>query len=783
MRAVPVRAPRLLPRVTAGMLELRGGRTPGKFLVVAGAGIVALLASQPAWAASAAFNPSTEPVFIAEILVLLVSGRLLGEVMQRLGQPPVMGQLLAGILLGPSLFGALFPHLREIIFPASVEQKSMLQAVSQLGILMLLLLTGMETDLALVRKVRTPALLIALSGIAVPFACGFALGEFLPASLLPDPGKRLLTALFLGTALSISSIKIVAMVVRDMNFMRRNLGQIIVASAIIEDTAGWIIISITLGIASRGSVDALSLAKTVFGIALFLAASFTIGRPLVFRIIRLVNDTFQSEFAVITTILVIMGAMALITAALGVQTVLGAFVAGVLIGESPILTRHIDAQLRGLIVALFMPVFFGLAGLSADLRILGNLQLFLLTAGLILIASVGKFSGAWLGAKMGGLSAREGTALGCAMNARGSTEIIVASIGLASGALSRNLFTMVVTMAVLTTTAMPPMLRKALSGLPMSREERARLEREDVDARGFVSSLERLLLAVDASPVGKLAARLAGLIAGARGMPLTIVELKSSKAPRSGASDSRDEATTSKQAVESGVAASAASLKAEKHADAPKKVDISEHAESDGSKVVEIADKGFDLLFVGVEGSQTPDGHFSPKVTQIVEGYRATLALLVTNESCEPPDSGARILVPITGTAVSRRGAEVAFVLARALNASVTALYVSRATTARRAGRLRRLSLTQRNEEAVLRDIVRLAARYGVEVRTAIENDSSPDAQIRRYAVKHDLIVMGVNRRPGDVLFLGNTALALAAHRECPILFIADAEQRPTSAS
>jgi Kef-type K+ transport system membrane component KefB/nucleotide-binding universal stress UspA family protein len=743
--------------------------------MVAGVGIVAILASAPAWAASGALNSSTEPAFIAEIVVLLVMGRLLGEVAQRFGQPPIMGQLLAGIVLGPSLFGALFPHLREMLFPASVEQKSMLQAVSQLGILMLLLLTGMETDLALVRKVRTSAILIALSGIAVPFVCGFALGEVLPASLLPDAGKRLLTALFLGTALSISSIKIVAMVVRDMNFMRRNLGQIIVASAIIEDTAGWIVISITLGIASRGMVDAMSLAKTVLGIAVFLGASFTVGRPLVFRLIRWVNDTFQSEFAVITTILVIMGGMALITAALGVQTVLGAFVAGVLIGESPILTRHIDAQLRGLIVALFMPVFFAMAGLSADLRILGNQQLLFLTGGLILIASLGKFSGAWLGAKLSGLSGREGIALGCAMNARGSTEIIVATIGLTAGALTQNLFTMIVTMAVLTTTFMPPMLRAALSGLPISREERARLEREDVDARGFVISLERLLLAVDASPVGKLAARLAGLVAGARGMPLTIVELKPARAARPKKDDSDTaEPQTAKQAVESGVAASAASLKTEKHADTPRKVDITEHPESDGRKVVAIADKGFDLLFVGMKDSQAPDGRFTPRITQIVEGYEATLALLVASDTSTLPESGARILVPITGTAVSRRGAEVAFVLARALEASVTALYVTRAGS--KPMRRVRLALAPRNEEAVLKDIVRLAARYGVEVRTAIESNSSPDAPIERYAAKHDLIVMGVNRRPGDVLFLGNTAAALAMRRQRPILFVADAE-------
>src|SRR5262249_10231557 len=156
----------------------------------------------------------------------------------------------------------------------------------------------------------------------------------------------------------------------------------------------------------------------------------------------------DSEFPVITAILVIMGVMALTTHLIGVHTVLGAFVAGVLIGESPILTKHIDEQLRGLIVAFFMPVFFGVAGLSADLTILKDPHLLLMALGLIAVASIGKFAGAFVGGEIRGLTRREAFALACGMNARGSTEVIVATIGLSLGALSQDLFTMIVAMAV-----------------------------------------------------------------------------------------------------------------------------------------------------------------------------------------------------------------------------------------------------------------------------------------------------------------------------------------------
>ena len=320
-----------------------------------------MLSAAGAYAADAG-KASNEISFLVALLALVLVGRLLGEAMNCIGQPSVMGQLFAGILLGPSALGVVLPDLQQWLFAANKEQASMLDAISQFGILLLLLLTGMETDLKLVRKVGKTAISISLTGVAVPFVCGLALGWLLPESVLPQPDRRILTALFLGTALAISSIKIVAVVVREMEFSRRNLGQIIVGSAILEDTIGWMIIAITLSLAAAGTIDVRSVAQALIGTALFLLVSFSVGRRFVALIIRWANDNFESDFPVITAILVIMIAMALTTHFIGVHTVLGAFVAGVLIGESPILTRYIDAQLRGLILAFFMPVFFGLRG-------------------------------------------------------------------------------------------------------------------------------------------------------------------------------------------------------------------------------------------------------------------------------------------------------------------------------------------------------------------------------------------------------------------------------------
>src|SRR5262249_40771737 len=433
------------------------------------------LSAQGAFAAEGAKTGASEVIFLGQLVALMLVGRLLGELMNRIGQPSVMGMLLGGIVLGPSVLGVAWPDLQHAIFPSTPEQKAMLDGIAQFGILLLLLLTGMETDLKLVRTVGKAALSISVAGVAVPFICGFALGQLMPQSLLPHPDQRLLTSLFLGTALSISSIKIVAAGVRGMGFTPRNLRQIIVASAICEDSIGWVIIAITLGLAQAGTIDFMSVAKIVLGTAVFLIASFTVGRRIVYFLIRWTNDNFESDFPVITAILVIMGIMALITHFIGVHTVLGAFVAGILVGESRILTNPIEDQPRGLILASFMPVFSGIAGLSADLPVLKDATLLLMPLGLIAIASFGKFAGAFTGGEFGGLTRREAFALACGMNARGSTEVIVATIGLSMGALTQNLFTMIVTMAVATTMAMPPMLRWALGRVPLSKAEKERL--------------------------------------------------------------------------------------------------------------------------------------------------------------------------------------------------------------------------------------------------------------------------------------------------------------------
>jgi len=726
----------------------------------------------------------TATIFIAEILLMLLVGRLLGELMQRVGQPAVMGQLLAGILIGPTVLGNLWPGAHRLIFPDTPEQKKMIDAISQLGILMLLLLAGMETDFSIVKRMRRTALFSSLSGIVFPFACGFFLGEILPDSMLPEPEKRIVTSLFLATALSISSVKVVAMVIMEVDFMRRNIGQLILASAIIDDTVGWIIIAIIGGLAAEGTLNVRGVGLAVGGTLVFLTLSFTVGRRLIAHIIRWTNDNLRIEMPVLSAILILMCLMAIVTGLIGVHTVLGAFVIGILVGQSPILTRQIQEQLRSLIIALFAPIFFAVAGLSVDLTILRSLHLVELAIGLILIASLGKLVGCYVGGRLGGLSAHEATALAIGMNARGTTEVIVATIGLSIGVLTQDMYTLIVVMAVATTMVMPPMLRWALARIPPTGEERERLEREVAESRDFVPGIERLLITADQSEDGKLASILGGLFAGTRRIMATVLELGNKRElrdlekPASFAKMSLEfvarsnavEKRAFSAAVGSGAPAAATSTTVPS-------INTQTSSEEPGAAVMKEVKKGYDLLIIGLDhasGNGGRPGGFNPAVEKIVHGFKGAMGIAISKDEL-PPKLRLRtmnILVPTTGADYSRRAAEVAIAIAKACNCGVTALHVY--PPEGEGLLMRRLREHLKPARALVRDIQALGEREGVSVKTMVKVRRVPETAILRQVKKgkHNLVVVGAKVRPGEELFFGHSIKVLLERTPSSLLVV-----------
>jgi Kef-type K+ transport system membrane component KefB/nucleotide-binding universal stress UspA family protein len=712
----------------------------------------------------------TTAIFVAELILLLFFGRMLGEVMSRIGQPAIFGQLLAGVLLGPSVFGAMAPDLRQVIFPGTPALKSMIDAVSQIGILLLLLLTGMETNLSLVNRKRRAVISTSLFGIAVPFVCGVLLTYALPMELIPSPAAQLVTALFLGTALSISSVKIVAMVLMEVGAIRRDLGQLILATAILDDTIAWVLIAVIAGIAAHGAVSLTNVGASLAGTALFLAVSLTLGRRLVAHVIRWSNDNMTIEVPVITAILVVMLVMALATELIGVHTALGAFVAGMLVGQSPILTEHIEGELRGFIIAFFSPVFFAVAGLGMDLRTLFDPTLLLFTLAVIGVASFGKFLGALAGGWLGGLTGAESLALATGLNARGSTEVIIASIGLSMGVLSNQLYTMIVAMAVITTMIMPPTLRWVLSRVPLREEEAKRLEKEEAQEGESLPQMERALACVDDSANGRLAASLAGMFAGRQQVLTTVMEIGMDR--KSGAGSGR------------ALLAQAATVALEKVTVAPDgqtesaaQMSLGElvHSKSaDGDDAIEKeATKGYSTAFVGIAHPISATANrFEGPLQGLVETFDGPLAIVLHGTRATAKlGAPLNILVPTGGTADARLATEFALALARASDGTLTALHVfdPQDDTELLRGRARRQGLS------VLVDVRRLGKRSGVPVKGITMTHSRPEAAILRLAraARYDLVVIGTSLRQGDVKFLGPRSGVLVRALRCPTLLIA----------
>jgi len=383
------------------------------------------------------------------------------------------------------------------------------------------------------------------------------------------------------------------------------------------------------------------------------------------------------------------------------------------------------------------------------------------------------------------------------------------------GALSQDLFTMIVAMAVLTTMAMPPTLRWALGRIPMRKEEKQRLEREELEARGFVANLERLLVAVDDSPNGKFASRVAGMLAGTHGMPATVLHIpdpskiestlpdrdkpgtvpkgqnknsdpkKTESKPENGEKNGNAEKRVHKEkkdekaeevseAVQQAAAQIKSKQKKEEKVEAPVDVTTIVHEKPSPALIAEEAEKGYDAFIMGLGETSKQSTEFGNGVTNLAKGFNGPLIVSAVREDLlKKPEGKLDILIPVNGTEPSRRGAEVAITLARATRAQVTVLYVAVRTDTRRGAR--RAIRTRRHEEAILKDIVAIADGYNMSIRTGVVAEPAADEAILRELErrKHNLVVMGVSRRPGEKLFFGDTAAALLENSERSLLFVA----------
>jgi Kef-type K+ transport system membrane component KefB len=396
-------------------------------------------------------------LFLIELVVLVVGARLGGELATRAGVPPVVGEICFGILVGPSCFGLLWPEAFRALFPADAAQRSLLQLVGWLGVIFLVLIAGLETRLGVLRRGGRVTVMTWIGGFALPFGAGLALGWLVPPSQIGPGTDRRTFALFIAIAISISAIPVIARILMDLGLLRTTIGMLVISTAVADDTAAWVLLSLVTALRTGGSQGMASVGWTLGGTALFLVLALTVGPKLVRRALRLSRRLRGRNAATFMTLaLVFSGGLA--TQAIGVHLVLGSFVVAVLIGRTQQRDSASDEAIRDVGMAFLIPLFFAYAGLSADLTTLRGPALVVAAAALA-VAFVSKILGAALGARLGGLPLWEAAAVGVGLNARGAMELVIAAIGLSLGILTDSMYASLVLIAVVTSLTAGPLLR------------------------------------------------------------------------------------------------------------------------------------------------------------------------------------------------------------------------------------------------------------------------------------------------------------------------------------
>jgi Kef-type K+ transport system membrane component KefB len=411
-------------------------------------------------------------LFLVDLAVLLGLAILLGRLAARLGIPAVIGELSTGLLVGPSLLGHLAPGVAHWLVPNDPAQLHLVDAVGQLGVLFLVGVTGMHVDLGLVRRHRTSAAVVSFGSLVVPLVLGVALGLLLPAGVRAPHSPPLVFALFLGVALCLSAIPVIAKTLLDMRLLHRDIGQLTIGTAAVVDVVGWLLLSVVTALATTGA-RAGGVLLSVAALALTIAVTVTVARPVVNALLATAaRHSGPGPSVAVVTLLILLASTA--TQALRLEAILGAFLVGIVIGSSRSYERERLTPLAVFVANVLAPLFFATAGLRMDLTALRSPAMLGVAVAVIAVAVAGKFIGSYAGARASRLGHWPALALGAGLNARGAVEIVVAAVGLSVGVLTTQMYTVVVLMAIVTSLMAGPCLRFAVRRMPVTATERAR---------------------------------------------------------------------------------------------------------------------------------------------------------------------------------------------------------------------------------------------------------------------------------------------------------------------
>lgn len=393
---------------------------------------------------------------LVALAAVLLTGRLFGALLARWHQPPVIGSVVAGIALGPSVLGALSTPAHHFIFHPSVGP--LLGAVADLGVVLYMFIVGLELNVDHVRGRLSSVAGICLGSNLVPFVIGVALAWYLHPYFSTSDVPLTPFALFLGTALSVTAFPVLARILAELHLTRTPLGALALTCAAVGDVSAWCLLAVVVGLV-QARADAMVGVVVLTG--LFVAAMVVVARPLLARAFR---SARQDEPSLNQKTLAMGGLLisALITDAIGIHALFGAFLFGAMLSRETRLASTLIRDFDGVVTLLLLPAFFAITGMRTEIGTLSTSSSWMALGLIVLAASVGKIGGALIGARLGGLPWRDASAIGVLMNTRGLMELVVLNVGLSLGIIAPRMFTMMVLMALLTTVATTPIVKRLL---------------------------------------------------------------------------------------------------------------------------------------------------------------------------------------------------------------------------------------------------------------------------------------------------------------------------------
>lgn len=393
-------------------------------------------------------------LLLLQIIIIIIIARAFGWVFRKIGQPMVIGEILAGIVLGPSLLGAYLPEVSSFLFPQ--ESLGNLSILSQIGLVLFMFVIGMELDLKLLRNKAHAAVVISHASIIIPFSLGVGLAYFIYTGYAPEHVQFSSFALFVGISMSITAFPVLARIIQERGIHKTKIGTVVITCAAADDITAWCLLAAVIAVVKAGSF--VSSLYTIALAALYVFMMIRFVKPL----LKKIGERYQLDKGLNKNLVVIFFLVLLIssfiTETIGIHALFGAFMTGVVMPDNIEFRTRFIGKIEDIALVLLLPLFFVISGLKTQIGLLNNSQLWEITGIIILIAIVGKFAGSALAAKFVGQNWRDSLTIGALMNTRGLMELVVLNIGYDLGILNSEIFAMMVIMALVTTFMTGPTL-------------------------------------------------------------------------------------------------------------------------------------------------------------------------------------------------------------------------------------------------------------------------------------------------------------------------------------